>query len=141
LENRPSWAIVGGIIEPTTDNGSALVAAQREVQEEMKLSCAMFQPLGRYRTDVNRGMGWTYPFLAKQCHPIMNDQFSSSSSSSQHKDSTPSGDEVGGYDTERQDLVRMSLDKVKEALLNSEFLEIQWSATVALALLQYSPEG
>lgn len=114
---------MGGIIEPSE---LAEGAAQREVLEEMKLSCDTYEPLGRYRTDVNRGMGWTHPFLARHCHPVVDQQ------------QQPNGrDEVGGYDTERQDLHRLSLDQIKVALLLGEFLEIQWSATVALALLQY----
>jgi ADP-ribose pyrophosphatase len=131
--HRFSWAIVGGIIEPGGDgngggNETPMAAAAREVAEELHLACETFQPLGRYRTDVNRGMGWTHTFLARQCHTL--------DPKEQHKNNA-AGSEVGGADTERQDVHRLSLDQVKTALLNGEFLEIQWSATVALALLKY----
>ena len=51
----PSYAIVGGIIEPKED---ATLAAKREVQEELNISCNNWNSLGKYRTDVNRGMGY-----------------------------------------------------------------------------------
>ena len=50
-----SYAIVGGIIEPKED---ATLAAKREVQEELNISCNNWNSLGKYRTDVNRGMGY-----------------------------------------------------------------------------------
>ena len=50
LEGRKSLAIVGGIIEPNED---ATDAAAREVNEELGLDCQL-EPLGRFRTDVNR---------------------------------------------------------------------------------------
>lgn len=120
LEGRTSYSIVGGIIEPGEDPSHA---ATREVSEEMRLSCQQFVSLGRYRTDVNRGMGWTHTFLAKGCRR------------QQSVKHDASNDEVGGLDTERQDLQKLSREKVRTALLNGEFLEIQWSATVALSLL------
>ena len=51
----PSYAIVGGIIEPKED---ATLAAKREVQEELSIDCNNWNSLGKYRTDVNRGMGY-----------------------------------------------------------------------------------
>lgn len=118
LEGRQSLAIVGGIIEPGEDPEEA---ARREVQEEMKQVCKEFHFLGRYRTDVNRGGGWTNTYLATHCHKTDQEL--------EHRD-----DEVGVADTERQDLRRISLHDLKEAVLAGKFLEIQWSATVALAL-------
>ena len=53
--DTPSYAIVGGIIEPTEE---ATLAAKREVQEELNISCNNWNSLGKYRTDVNRGMGY-----------------------------------------------------------------------------------
>ena len=50
-----SLAVVGGIIEPGEE---ALKAAQREVLEELSVVCENWESLGRFRTDVNRGMGW-----------------------------------------------------------------------------------
>ena len=54
--DQTSLAVVGGIIEPDED---ALTAAQHEVKEELKVTCQHWKVLGnKFRTDVNRGMGW-----------------------------------------------------------------------------------
>ena len=53
--DTPSYAVVGGIIEPKED---ATLAAKREVNEELNISCNKWISLGKYRTDVNRGMGY-----------------------------------------------------------------------------------
>ena len=53
--DTPSYAIVGGIIEPKEES---TLAAKREVQEELNISCNNWNSLGKYRTDVNRGMGY-----------------------------------------------------------------------------------
>ena len=53
--DTPSYAIVGGIIEPKED---ATLAAKREVNEELNISCNKWISLGKYITDVNRGMGY-----------------------------------------------------------------------------------
>lgn len=119
LEGRNSLAIVGGIIEP---GEAPEAAARREVQEEMQQNCREFHFLGRYRTDVNRGGGWTNTYLATHCQKTKKEL--------QHV-----ADEVGVADTERQDLRRITLNDLREAVLAGKFLEIQWSATVALALL------
>ena len=42
---------------------------------------------------------------------------------------------MGAPDTERQDLTSITLTRLKEAATNGEFLEVQWTATVALALM------
>ena len=57
LEGRTSKAIIGGIIEP---HEIPKDAAAREVEEEMGVRCDKFHFLGRFRTDVNRGMGWVW---------------------------------------------------------------------------------
>ena len=119
LEGRQSLAIVGGIIEPGEEPEQA---ARREVQEEMKQDCQEFHFLGRYRTDVNRGGGWTNTYLATHC--------SKTNKELEHQDG-----EVGVADTERQDLRRINLHELRQSVLDGKFLEIQWSATVALAVL------
>jgi 8-oxo-dGTP pyrophosphatase MutT (NUDIX family) len=120
LEGKTSLAIIGGIIEPGEDPESA---ARREVDEEMNgLQCENFHFLGRYRTDVNRGMGWLNSFLATKC-----------SRGPKHKHFALAN-EIGTADTERQDLKTISLKQLREAARSGQFLEVQWSATVALAL-------
>ncbi len=52
LEGKQSLAIVGGIIEPGEE---AFDAARREVHEELGLFCEL-KFMGRFRTDVNRGI-------------------------------------------------------------------------------------
>jgi 8-oxo-dGTP pyrophosphatase MutT (NUDIX family) len=122
LEGRTSLAIIGGIIEPGEEPESA---ARREVDEEMNgLQCQNFHFLGRYRTDVNRGMGWLNSFLATKC--------SRDPTRPKHK---ALADEVGAADTERQDLKSISLTELRSATGEGKFLEVQWTATVAQALL------
>ena len=122
LEGRQSLAIIGGIIEPKEDPKEAAV---REVQEEMRVECQEYHFLGRYRTDVNRGMGWVNSYLAVHCTELDVDEAM--------EEEGP--DVVGTADVERQHLKRLSLTQLKDATQKGHFLEVQWSNTVALALL------
>ena len=124
LEDKSSLAIIGGIIEPGERPERA---AFREVEEEMQLSCTELQFLGRFRTDVNRGMGWVNSYLAAHCTPT------TTTMSSNKK--TEGNQVVGTADVERQDLKTMSLTELREAAREGAFVEVQWSNTVALALL------
>mmetsp|Transcript_10720 Transcript_10720/g.12431 ORF Transcript_10720/g.12431 Transcript_10720/m.12431 type:complete len:283 (+) Transcript_10720:101-949(+) len=122
LEGRQSLAIVGGIIEPGEDPSTAAI---REVSEELGFVCSV-KFLGRFRTDVNRGMGWVNSFVAQNCikkELIENGQ------------NLDPNEEVGAPDTERQDVISMSLSEIHQNSQKGEFLEVQWSNTVALALL------
>lgn len=123
LEGRTSLAVVGGIIEPGEE---AEAAARREVREELDgIVCNNYHFLGRFRTDVNRGMGWVNSFLAADCHKNVSNEPTKT-----HKE-----EEVGAEDTERQDIVSMPLSDVRESVQKGLFLEVQWSNTVALAVL------
>lgn len=125
LEDRQSLAIIGGIIEVGED---ALAAAKREVKEELNgMECNTFLPLGRYRTDVNRGMGWVNSFLASDCVH----------GSNRLPLQDYVGEEVGTADTEKQEIISMSLKAILENVKNGKFLEVQWSNTVALAMMHY----
>jgi len=124
-----SYAIVGGIIEPGENSEEA---AKREVLEEMDLNCGRLISLGRYRTDVNRGMGWVNSFLATECE-----------ASSKKMTATENDSEVGAADSERQDMMSITLDELRDAARKGRFVEVQWSNTVAQALLypeMYSEE-
>ena len=126
LEGRLSMAILGGIIEPGERPQDA---AAREVEEEMSVICDEMHPLGRFRTDVNRGRGWVHSFLATRCR-----------SSGKVKELTGKAVEskdvqVGDADVERQDLIKVSLRELRDATRNGDFMEVQWSNTVALALM------
>mmetsp|Transcript_1117 Transcript_1117/g.2011 ORF Transcript_1117/g.2011 Transcript_1117/m.2011 type:complete len:290 (+) Transcript_1117:90-959(+) len=132
LEGRSSLAVVGGIIEP---NESPLMAAKREVYEEMNgLVCQTFIDIGRYRTDVNRGIGWVNGFLARDCS-LKTNTAGATADGTNAVDAVAEGEEVGKADMERQDLLSISLEVLKDRVKRGEFLEVQWSNTVALALL------
>lgn len=127
LEGRSSLAIIGGIIEPGEDPEQA---ARREVEEEMGgLTCANFHFLGRYRSDVNRGVGWLNSFLATDCSRRKN------RNPEEAKNGNHPVEEVGAADTEEQKLKSISLAEFREAALHGKFLEVQWTTTVAQALL------
>ena len=70
-----------------------------------------------------------HPYLATDCAYI--------TSSSNNKDK---GEEqvIGGHDTEQQHIKIMKLTDVKQAVLDNRFVEVQWSNTVALAMLHIS---
>ena len=124
LEGKDSLAIVGGIIEPGEDPKQA---AQREVEEELAgLQCLHFHFLGRFRTDVNRGMGWVNSFLAMDCHRYQHDSLASNKLQPE---------QIGDADSERQDVLSISLSQLHLSLREGKFLEVQWSNTVSLALM------
>jgi ADP-ribose pyrophosphatase YjhB (NUDIX family) len=125
LEGRQSLAVVGGIIEP---GDTAEATAIREVQEEMQAHCQSFHFLGRFRTDVNRGLGWVNSFLAMNCH---RKEERKNNGSNMEADV----DDIGKADTEQQIITTLSLSQLREELRQGSFLEVQWSNTVALALL------
>jgi ADP-ribose pyrophosphatase YjhB (NUDIX family) len=83
-------AIIGGIIEP---GESPDLAAALAVEEEMHAKCDQMHRLGRYRTDVNRGMGWVSSYLATHCQPVKGNIIKENG----NKD-------VGTEDVNRQDL-------------------------------------
>lgn len=77
--------------------------------------------LGRYRTAANRGGGFVYTYLLMDAIPVV---------------------ETGGTaeylrtgDEEEQKLVSMALNEVTKALVNAEFQEVKWTATLSLALM------
>ena len=71
-------------------------------------------------------MGWVNSFIAHECEKGKSDESKSIDSS----------EEVGAADTERQDVVSLTIDEVKQNVQEGNFLEVQWSNTVALAMLK-----
>ena len=45
---------------------------------------------------------------------------------------------IGGHDTEQQQIKVMKLSDIKKAVVENKFVEVQWSNTVALAMLHIS---
>lgn len=132
-----SLAVVGGIIE---QHEEPEVAARRELEEEMGLVTS--QPLvslGRFRTDSNRGLGWVNAFLAVSCVPSKERREREKKlklpgiTSRRSKDKE--AEEVGKKDSELQRPLVMDLNELRAAASRGEFREVQWSNTVALALL------
>jgi ADP-ribose pyrophosphatase len=77
--------------------------------------------LGKYRSMANRGGGFVYAYLLKDAVPLAEAGGTAAYASS--------------GDTEAQDLHLLSLDEVREAVMQGRFQEVKWAATVALALL------
>ena len=77
--------------------------------------------LGRYRTAVNRGGGFTYLYLLKNAVPLL-----------------PNGGSelyVGTGDDEQQSIIHLSVHEVFDYLSQARFQEVKWTATFALSLL------
>ena len=119
-----SLAVIGGIIEPNEDPEDA---ARREVVEEMRVHCGRLVSLGKYRTDVNRGMGWVHSFIASECNEITKEQ---------GPNDLEETNQIGAADVEGQERIYLTVGELRDAARNGEFVEVQWSATVALALLR-----
>lgn len=111
-----TMAIVGGYIDPGED---PLTAAEREVAEETGYRAEEWTSLGAYAVDGNRGNGTAHLFLARGA--------------------VPAGDGVAAEvaesdDLEDQELLLLTRDEVREALLAGEFKVAPWAAAVAMAL-------
>lgn len=120
LEGRTSLAVVSGTINKGERHE---IAAARQVEAELQLKCEEMQILGRFRSDVNRGMGWVTSYLAADCKPL--------EGLPQRKGER----RLGAVPEERRDLKLMSLEDLRESARNGAFIEVQWSNTVAMALL------
>ena len=78
-------------------------------------------------------MHQVHPYLATDCKYIT----SNITNKDDNKQLTE-GEEVRKHDTEEQNIQIMKLSDVKKAAMDGRFVEVQWSNTVALALLHIS---
>jgi ADP-ribose pyrophosphatase len=104
-------AVPGGYLEP---DEVPLDAARREVLEETGYEAAHWQSLGAYVVDGNRGNGTGHFFLATGARQV----------------ALPDAD-----DLEEQEMLLLTRDETKTALIQGAFRVMPWSAIVALALL------
>ncbi len=107
-----SLAPVGGYLEPHED---PLVAAKRELKEEMGYESSDWTKLGDFAVDGNHGGGTGHLFLATNARLV----------------AKPIVD-----DLEEQHLLLLSREEVEIALGKGEFKVLAWATTVALALLE-----
>src|SRR5262249_7690724 len=107
-----SLAPVGGVIEPSE---GPLEAAKRELLEETGYPASDWTFLGQYLTDPNRGSGRANLFMAHGAYRVS---------------------ERSADDLEEQELVVLTKDEVRRALLNGEIKVLSWATSVALALIR-----
>ncbi len=106
-----SLAPVGGHLEPSED---PLVAAKRELREEMGCEASEWIQLGAFPNNGNNGAGKGYLFLALSAKKV--------------------GDPIID-DLEEMELQEYSIEEVEKNLLAGEVKVMGWAAMVALALL------
>jgi 8-oxo-dGTP pyrophosphatase MutT (NUDIX family) len=102
---------VGGMIDADED---PLTAAQRELREEMGYAAPDWVFLGKYANEANRGVSTGYLYLALNAVPV---------------------EKAASDDLEEQELLVLSRDEIRSALLAGEFKIASWAANVALALV------
>lgn len=120
--NKESFAVLGGLIEK---GESPLQAAQREMMEELGMKADIWKPLGRFRTDVNRGAGFVHCFLAMESYI--------------YNDARDQNIENFNADLENQETVHVSCIELRNLLEagGEGFAEAKWTATAALSLLRF----
>eukprot|EP00186_Timspurckia_oligopyrenoides_P001039 CAMPEP_0182441086 /NCGR_PEP_ID=MMETSP1172-20130603/41_1 /TAXON_ID=708627 /ORGANISM="Timspurckia oligopyrenoides, Strain CCMP3278" /LENGTH=218 /DNA_ID=CAMNT_0024635229 /DNA_START=142 /DNA_END=798 /DNA_ORIENTATION=- len=119
VKGSKSLAPIGGLIEEG-HNECEVSAAKREVQEELGMICGLYKVLGKYRSAANRGGGFVYVIVATECVPISNHSERINENS----------------DLEIQKKVYLSDDELLKSVIEGRFLEVKWTAAVALTLLE-----
>jgi ADP-ribose pyrophosphatase len=110
LEGVVLAPVAGYINEPE----QPLDTAKRELAEEAGYESTSWKSLGSYVVDSNRGVAIAHLFLATEATAV----------------SQPASD-----DLEEQELVLLSIDAFKRAVLHGEFGALSWAAAASLALL------
>ena len=119
LFRQPKYAIeglslapVGGYIESGEE---PLESARRELVEETGYQAGRWTALGAFRVDGNHGAGTAHLFLASEAAKVQE----------------PDSDDV-----EEQEMLFLTPEEAKSALLAGQFKVLAWSAVMALALLK-----
>ena len=110
-----SLATVGGHIDPE-DKEDGLKAAKRELMEEMGMKSDEWINFGKYRTDVNRGLGFCHTFLARKAIQIKKLK--------KYED-----------ETEEMSIKYLTMQELKNFYMKGMFKEAKWSNTVGLSLM------
>ena len=105
-----SLAPVGGFLEPGED---PLEGARRELLEETGYEAKDWSAMGSYRVDPNRGAGIAHFYLALQAHRV----------------AEPNSD-----DLEDQELLLLTREEVRNALVSGDFKALAWVSIISLAL-------
>lgn len=108
---RSNWQVVGGYLEPGEDPMSAV---QRELLEETGYRSDDWQALGRFIVDVNRRTAVGHFYLARNAY------FS----------------QPPAYDDLEDIVVRwVSLDELRQAMMDGRVAGLSYAANIALALI------
>merc|ERR1719242_146326 len=110
-----SYATVGGHIDPE-DEENGLLAAKRELMEEMGMESDEWISFGKFRTDVNRGLGFCHTFLARKARQV--------------KEKESYNDE-----TEEMNIKYVTMKQLMEYYKKGLFKEAKWSNTAGLSLM------
>lgn len=112
-----SLAPVGGMLEP---GETPMIAAKRELLEELGCQASEWVHLGSPVMEPNRGIATSHLFLALNARKV----------------AEPDSD-----DLEDQEMVSLSRLEIEKALQTGEFKVLAWVAAVALALNYMSLRG